>query len=345
MLYSCTNTAKPNTLSSTDSQSSSATVDASKMNSTTAATSAQQALNANQENISTTVSEQPGSANASSNGSAALGLTDPLNVTAYSIGLVGCATGYTSTATLASPNLQVYKQDKSCLAELNSVTYNGSAFTPKAGAGFTTWLAGDTATFSATGMPDISVKVLAQLSSPILSADTVSYQFYVITQGTTNTVANTVVGEAHSMSVVGQDPPDYDISVVTFGGVSVSGGSGLFTFKMGCHTAAVTGTSPNNICTNVPLTQIKYKLVQDTYSGVLTIQQAQTIMSAGTSSVLDTTDYIAPSGTAPTNGGFVTGQLTGPSQMSVNPNMLLVLQSNGLSYEYWKVQVQALVQQ
>ena len=87
--------------------------------------------------------------------------------TAYTMSLDGCASGLTATVTEANAGLRVYKYDQGCTAKLTQFTYAGNVYTPKSGAGFTTWADGDTATFQEPGLNDMTVVVTQQLPATI----------------------------------------------------------------------------------------------------------------------------------------------------------------------------------
>ncbi|MBP6217100.1 MAG: hypothetical protein KA436_00775 [Oligoflexales bacterium] len=272
------------------------------------------------------------------NGNTGLGLTAA--AATYKISITGCASGLTGTATEADVNLKVYKQDRGCLGQLTEFTYLTKTYKPKTGFTFTTWLAGNTATFENTSDPNpndrFSVTVISQLSSPTAVADTIQYRFSYITVGTTdaapNVLSKTTVGESHAVSIPGQNPPNFNISLVTFPGISATGGTGQFIFKMTCNIAMV-----GDVCDGVNLTEISYKLIKDTYTGVMFVQDAQAIFPTGQSTVTVATDKHLTG-----NSGFNTVTLTGPGPIHQNPNMILVLGANNLSFQYFNVDVQTV---
>ncbi|MBP6217101.1 MAG: hypothetical protein KA436_00780 [Oligoflexales bacterium] len=274
----------------------------------------------------------------SSQSDGGLGLTAA--AATYKISITGCASGLTGTATEADVNLKVYKQDRGCLGQLTEFTYLTKTYKPKTGFTFTTWLAGDTATFENTSDPNpndrLSVTVISQLSSPTAVADTIQYRFSYITVGATdaapNVLSKTTVGESHVVSVPGQNPPNFNISLVTFPGISATGGTGQFVFKMTCNIAMV-----GDVCDGVNLTEISYKLIKDTYTGVMFVQDAQSIFPTGQSTVTVATDKHLTG-----NSGFNTVTLTGPGPIHQNPNMILVLGANNLSFQYFNVDVQTV---
>jgi len=259
------------------------------------------------------------------------------NASAYAMTLDGCASGLTASITQANPSVDVYKFDRSCLVKLTSFTYGGITYVPSSGDPFTTWVAGDIATFQDSGNPSnqLTVVVGSQLSNPISGTEAVSYTFTQLIEGTAETIAKTVVGNAHALSVTGTDAANVDITGVTMTGMT-TGGAGEFTFKVDC-LVALSGAGPNYNCGANDMTTLKYRLVADTFGGTLTYAQAQTLFSGASSSVAAGDQFTG------TPGGF-NAFVTGPNQMHNNPNMLFVIQSGGASgsYKYFNVDVTKL---
>jgi hypothetical protein len=264
--------------------------------------------------------------------------------TAFTMQMDGCVSGYTSTADEGSPNLQVYKYDQDCLVKLTAFSYNGFDFVESAGDPFQTWLAGDVAIFEdvldATNI--MRVQVVNQLDSPISGTEPVDYLFSIIEQGSDENIADSVVGAAHAMSVNGQDPPHFTIAAVTYDGMT-AGGAGQFTFTLECDVA-VTGSGATRACDGILLDDIKYKLIEDTYSSTMAIGDAVALFPTGESSITNPTDHLNTGAGGTTNGGFVTSSLNGPNQMHVKPNMILILEAADTSYLYFNVDVTTLTQ-
>lgn len=260
----------------------------------------------------------------------------------YSMSLDGCASGLTvASITQANPSVDVYKFDQGCLVKLNSFVLSGITYTPTAGDPFTTWADGDIATFEQAGNPSnrFTVVVSSQLNDPITGTESVSYTFAQLVAGTDESIAESVVGDSHALSVSGQDAAAVDVVGVTMTGMT-AGGAGQFTFKVEC-TTPITGTAPNYSCGNNVMTTLKYVLVEDTYGGTLTVAQADALfVSAGTT--VASGDQLPTGSAGALNGGFNTQTLTGPNAMHTHPNMLFVVQSGGSSYKYFNVDVSTL---
>jgi len=261
------------------------------------------------------------------------------NASAYAMSLDGCASGLTASITQANPSVDVYKFDRDCLVKLTSFTYGGITYVPSSGDPFTTWVAGDIATFQDSGNPSnqLTVVVGSQLSNPISGTEAVSYTFTQLIEGAAETIAKTVVGNAHALSVTGTDAANVDITGVTMTAMT-AGGAGQFTFKVDCVIPS-TGTLPALKCGANDLVGLKYRLIADnaTYNGLLTYSQASALFDGSETTVASGDQF------ATGNGGF-NAFVTGPNQMHNNPNMLFVIQSGGAtgSYKYFNVDVTKL---
>lgn len=260
--------------------------------------------------------------------------------TAYSIALEGCLSGFNSSvATEASNSMNVYKFDSGCLGKLTQFTLNGNVYSATAtgATDFTTWTAGSLAEFANTldSTDRMRVEVISQLSSPVLVADEISYEFSQIIQAPDEVVATSITGDGHTLTVNGNAAPDFGITTVTMVGMGAAG-EGQFTFKMTCNSALV-----GVLCLDVDMTDITYKLIEDTYAGTLTYAEAETEMGSGT------TDTTLPGDAhADGNGGFTTATLTGPVTIFTKPNLLLIVAAkNGLgapiAFQYFNVDITA----
>lgn len=275
-----------------------------------------------------------------------LNLASPTD--AFSITLASCKTGYTNTADKDSSALQVYKYDRGCKAKLTSFEFNSIVYTPTGGDPFTTWDANDTAVFDDAGAPGpnaIFVKVISQLGDPIAGNEAVVYQFAEKIKGTDELVTETSTGSAHTLDVVGQEPPSFTIKSVNFAGVNMDGG-GQFEFVMEC-TQMLDGVGTNE-CKGVDMSLITYRLVEDDFTDPdeLTFAEANALFPAGQSTVTLPGDKVAPGALSTVNGGFITETLDGPDEMATgnHPHMILILQANGISYQYFNVDVATLTQ-
>lgn len=268
--------------------------------------------------------------------------------TAYKMAVEGCVSGFSSQVTEVSPNISVYKYDKACLAKLNSLTVDGITYVPSSSHPFVNWQQGDTAEFNDMGGSGLKlyVQVMNQLDDPIPStapAHGVEYAFSTITKGMNQNCANDCIQNHYTVAVNGVDAPNFEIKLFSYVDMS-SKGAGAFLFKFECATDLV-GSDLNAKCGNSTLASLKYKLIQDTFNGALTIDQAATVMNADTAGI-ELGEVIA-AGTDPAmpHGGFISKVLSGPDQMHLNPEMIMVLETAKTSYKYWNVDVTPIVQQ
>lgn len=268
------------------------------------------------------------------------------SATSYSMALEGCASGLSySNISQANPNVDVYKYDQNCVIKLNGFSINGINYVPSASDPFTSWAAGDIATFEESGNSTNSLRVVvgSQLGNPIAGTESVAYTFSQIVAGSDSTFAKSAVGANHALSVSGQDATPMTVAALNFIGMTAAG-AGQFQFTLDCNEN-VSGTAPALSCAGTSLSDLKYKLVKDTYSGTLTLAQAAALFDGSELSIADA-DKLAVGAGGAAHGGFVTkggaSALTGPDQMHANPNMLLVIQVAGVSYRYFNVDVTTL---
>ncbi len=276
--------------------------------------------------------------------------------TAYSVSLASCLSGYTGSVTEANlDGVEVYKDDRSCLAKLTAFTSGGIVYNAtNAGAtNFTTWLANDTALFASAAGAKIRVKVISQLASPITGTEAVVYNFSELLDATGDYVfSEAAVSDPHSITVESQEAPHFNVIAATYTGMDNVTGAAEMTFKLECvndptlavptSVAMTAGSGANTLCSANDLNAVTYKLVKDTYASVLTISQAETIFAtAGTSVTIPTDQY----STDATHQGFLTSVLAGPGPLGTagNENMILIVKA-GLSFTYYNIDITTIVQ-
>ena len=256
--------------------------------------------------------------------------------TTFNISMDGCASGFTATASELSPSLEVYKFDQNCLAKLTSFEAGGIIYTNQnAGAtDFTTWLQGDTATFASSGGETVAVVVNEQLDSPISGTKTISYSFSEAVAGNVSNIASSVLGDAHTMSIDGEQAPNFTVDTISFTGMG-AGGEAQLDIIAECGVAQTAGP---DVCDGLDLTNITFWLVEDTFGGAPTLADLQALTSgASVSSVLN-------QGTAATTndrGGFATGDILGSAPMHTKPEMLFVVKGSA-SYTYYEIDLSTL---
>lgn len=267
---------------------------------------------------------------------------------AYKMSVEACVSGFTSQVTEVSSYISVYKYDKACLAKLNSLTVDGITYVPSSSHPFVNWQQGDTAEFNDAAGSGLKlyVQVMNQLDDQIPStapSHGVEYAFSTITKGMNQNCANDCIQNQYSVAVNGIEAPNFEIKLFSYVDMSAKG-AGAFVFKFECATDLV-GSDLEAKCGNSSLASLKYKLVQDSFSGVLTIDQASVLMSTATADIELVEVIPAGSDPAMPHGGFISKVLSGPDQMHLNPEMLVVLETAKTSYKYWNVDVTPIVQQ
>lgn len=286
---------------------------------------------------------------------AAFGLTGTA-ASAYSVDLAGCLSGYSATVTEANlDGIEVYKDDRDCLAKLTTFTIGGITYTDSdiGAVPFTTWLANDTATFASAGGDLIRVRVLSQLDSPISGTEAVVYNFSEVLDGTGDyTFSEAEVSDAHLITVESQEAPLFDVVAANYVGMDDVSGAAEFTFKLECvddptlalptSVAMSAGGAANSLCGGNDLADITYKLVKDTYGSIITINDAETIFGTAGTAVTMPADQYADSAT---NEGFNTATLDGPGALGTagNEAMILIVKA-GASYTYYNIDVTTISQ-
>lgn len=255
------------------------------------------------------------------------------DASSFKMSLEGCASGL-EYSDVTSTSLDVYKFDQGCVLKLNSVSIGDGTFVPSGSDPFETYQAGDKATFlDGLSGQSIEITVVTQLDSPISGNVGVAYSFTeVASGGSVDPVDGVANPGGQPLSVSGQTAPAYNVSSVSFVGMTENG-AGQFTFELECKEPMSAGT-----CESLAHEDIRYRLIKDTYDGSLSLAQAQAIFDADAGAEvangLDAADEF--------NGGFATSRLNGPDQMHNNPNMLLVIEGAGMSYTYYNIDIQQL---
>lgn len=276
--------------------------------------------------------------------------------TAYSVYLDDCVSLYRTTVTEANiDGVEVYKDDRNCLAKLVDFTVAGVSYnaTNPGASDFTTWEANDTALFASAGGNLIRVKVVSQLSSPIAGTEAVVYHFSELMDGQGDyTYSEAEISDAHSITVESQEAPRFNLVQATFEGINGVSGAGRFRFKLECvddptlavptSVAMTAGSGSDTRCGTNDLQDISYKLVLDTFGSTLTITQAEGIFSDPGSTVTLPDDQYQDTAT---NEGFFTTALDGPGPIgdTDNANMILIIKGE-LSFTYFNVDITPISQ-
>lgn len=273
--------------------------------------------------------------------------------TAYSMTVTGCQSGFTANLTQDNRVVAILKGDQGCVVRLTSFVYNGNTYIPKSGANFNNYLVSEKATFVNQADPTdiLSVKVNNQISSPVADNDTISYIFGSISAVSSASVSSSVTSQSHSISISGQEPPAFNLNstnppAIVFNGLN-SLGAATFRFNLFCSKPMTDGSGSKTFCPTVTnsttqgcdLSQITYKFIKDTYNVSkgerLSDSQLQTIFSSDSTSINMSTDLLT---TSPY--GFKTQVLTGPGALYNNPDTILILNCDNLSFQYFPISTQ-----
>ena len=259
----------------------------------------------------------------------------------YTISMEQCASGLTSIANNSAPYLQAYLLDHGCLAKLMSIQFRNLTWTVAPKQGFSTYKAGEKATFIANndGITQLQVTVVSQLNDPITSADTVSYSFIEKQPGNDSVVTNFKISV--KTSVLGQVSPSFFLRKGDLIGITPTGAA-RFSFLFECDVPIVIdGKTP--YCHDNRLDQTRYILLKDPLDHQLTFDEVNTLFTngAGMFSVTIPDDFIAAAAPYP-NGGFITKQgsasLFGPDRLNQTPNLILIVGNLG-SFQLFKIKL------
>jgi hypothetical protein len=257
----------------------------------------------------------------------------------FVIAITGCSSGYTTTvtSTTAVPvtAVSLYAFDTDCVAGLVNFVYNTKTYTKQGGGSLTT----GTSLFSETGGGLLNVTVGTNLPSPLSSGAQVKFVVEEIKLGADYAVTGYSVSEA--LEIAGVEAPNLKMQAAALTAIASGTGFPSFDLSLECNLAT---QSASSICPTPggdlqTMTSMKAKLIVDTYSGVITIAEAQTIMASGTTSVAAGNLL----GTIGANGGFKLNltQSTGP--LFTNKNMLLVVSftdaGGAVSYRYFNIDI------
>lgn len=266
-----------------------------------------------------------------------------------------CISAYTATVSEANADIEVYKDDRGCVAKLTTFTVGATTYNAtNAGASdFTTWAANDTAIFASAGGDIIRVKVISQLATPIAGTEAVVYNFSELLDGTGDyAFSEAEVSDAHAITVESQEAPHFNVVGATFVGLDDATGAAELSFKLECvddptlgsptSIAMSAGTQANSVCGANDLANIDYKLVIDSYGSTLDATDAEAIFASAGSTITMPAHQYADSAT---NEGFNTSTLDGPGAIgtAANRNMILILRA-GISYTYFNIDVSAITQ-
>jgi hypothetical protein len=262
----------------------------------------------------------------------------------FKIVLEGCASGRHSIASAAHPTLEAYKGDVGCLAKLVSLTLGGISYQQDPADPFDTYGVGDKAGWVAEGAaPYLVAVVTSQFADSIIDERPISYELTGLSKGNDSTIGGATIGSSHQIQIKSTPVPQFLMRKVAFGGVD-NKGAGKFVFSLECERPLVQ-SGAEVLCGNLPLSRIRYQLLKDTFGSVLNQDQALEACKTAKQQV-DGADVIQSGQADMANGGFVTksdkSMLQGPAQMHLNPEMVLLLSVDCLSFQYFNIDVNVL---
>ncbi len=258
--------------------------------------------------------------------------------TAFSISLTDCVSGYSATVTEANTDgLEAYLFDKGCKVKLLSFTWEGRNYIPTVADPFTTWQTGDVAVFDEAGAPGtyaVQMVVVSTLSDPINALDVVKFGIARISQGGSKSLVYTTASSGLKLPDLDPNAPSFTVRRITLVDLDLATEAGKFRFYLEC-TSDITIT---NTCAGINLDQLDIKLVQDTYSSVLTGADADTIFTTAGASVVLPDHRISPGDQGLANGGITTVTFTAPGPLATTPNLILIIRASQSSYyQYFNV--------
>lgn len=256
----------------------------------------------------------------------ALSLDSAGGAVGFKIDVSGCESGFSANNLSSSP-IYLVKFDLNCSATLKEFSYGGSTYS-----GSLSGAAGSKAIFSA-GTKQLAVSIESQLGSPLADSDTISFKFTEITEGASQNPTRITYSSGHSVGIAGSDSPNMEINSINIASLA-TGGVPTWLINFECNTTVVGG----NACPSAggeaqKISDMDVKVIEDTYSGALTLTQADTIFeSIGGSGVF------VPVGDLPRGG--MSGTFVGPGPVYLKRNLLIVIRyrSNlSASYRYFNV--------
>jgi hypothetical protein len=275
----------------------------------------------------------------------ALGLSDArpefqlagVTLNDWTIVIDGCKSGFTATinSTTAAPKtvVNMYKFDRACKAGLQSFTFDNELYT-KDGGGVLNTAAGTKADFKSPTNKKVSIGVGAQFDSPLTASSKAAFNFFGITGGNNPIVA---VSQPQSLSVSGVEAPNFSIFKADLTELADDGdGTPTYTLEFECGNTIVT---PANTCATVggeaqPMAAMDIKIVDDTFGGTPTYDNAQAAFASNGTAGTVATDV-------GTKGG-IRAAVPGIGRVSDHLNSIVFLRyktAGGASYRYFNMDV------
>ncbi len=263
-------------------------------------------------------------------------------VTNFSMTIMGCLSGFTTTIDENTAIVNFPTSDTSCLVKLTSFTTDmGITYTPSATHPFTTWQIGDYNIFNGTDSTSVYVAVVDTVSSPIVSGDVVQYEFATYNV----TVASPVHILGASVSVAGGTIAFTGTSqgqvLRIFGvGITAISTSNLATLavELSCNVV-VSGTT----CSSIPLptgTSAPYTISYGFLNAApanLQTTYTYAVINAAASTALTGTAVAANGGTPVMPNGGVSLSTFTKTPGSLVTIFQKIVNSTNITYNYWNI--------
>ena len=260
----------------------------------------------------------------------------------FVIQITGCASGYTTTvtSTAASPkgSVPLYTGDGNCIAGLQSFTWSGVAYTKSGGGTLTTG-----SSLFVNGANQLYVTVGTQLTATISGASKATFLISEVKSGSDYTISG--YSSSAPLTVSAIEAPEIEIPANGITLTSINATTGVATFTVNVQCKNILSAGPSSCQTpggeDQLFSNMKAKLITDTFSGVLNFSDANTAMATGSTAVASPANLKA---TSPiTTEGFMLS-LSGAGQLYTNKNMILIVEytdptSSAKSYRYFNVDI------
>ncbi|MFW7379881.1 MAG: hypothetical protein ACOH5I_13800 [Oligoflexus sp.] len=190
---------------------------------------------------------------------------------------------------------------------------------------------GQSATYVNNADPNdkLTIYIESQLSSPLSATETVIFSYTEAKQGTAKNLNGADVGNQQNLEVSGQPAPQFEISNLVFNGIVDSQGVGAFTFTVECQVP-ITNDGTDNFCDDLNLNDVRFQLIEDTYSGEMSMADAANVFDANAGQAVGSL----------TGNGFET-TLNGPGRMIDYQELIFIMEGKS-SYRYFTVNIEAL---
>jgi hypothetical protein len=251
----------------------------------------------------------------------------------FKVDVTGCESGYSVTNQTTSP-IYLYKHDLGCVATLKEFVFGGTTYT-----GTLTGAAGTSADFSDGGSKSLRVSIASQLSSPIVTADKIAFNFFEIKAGANSLPPGSSYSEGHNIDVSGVEAPNFEIKDVDLTS-QATGGIPTYAIRFECQSN-VTGSNecPAASGSLQPISAMDIKVVEDIYSGAPTSAQAEALFATAGSTA---TPIAVGAGTPPIAKGGMSTSAVGPGPMYQKRNLIVFVRytvSGASAFRYFNMDI------